>query len=28
LMIENRTLRGDEKRSEPPVGNAPGRDLK
>lgn len=27
LMIENRTLRGEEKKSEPPVGNAPGRDL-
>lgn len=27
LMIENRTLRGDEKKSEPPVGNAPGKHL-
>lgn len=27
LMIENRTLRGEEKKSEPPVGHSPGKNL-
>ena len=27
LMLENRTLRGEEKKSEPPAGNAPGKNL-
>lgn len=27
LMLENRTLRGEEKKSEPPAGNPPGKNL-